>query len=85
MFWKGHKGGRNNRNGFAEVLGGDTNIQQNMMFEFSKIQKKYTINDKPEMIDFYMIQNDRKKIKQGRNNFSQQGVKTCRIKIIKHF
>lgn len=51
----------NNRNGFAEVLGGDTNIQQNMMLEFSKIQRKYTINDKPEMIDFYMIQNDRKK------------------------
>lgn len=53
--------GGNNRNRFAEVLGGDTNIQQNMMLKFSKIQKKYTINDKPEMIDFYMIQNDRKK------------------------
>lgn len=33
--------------------------------EFSKIQKKYTINDKPEMIDFYMIQNNKKKASKG--------------------
>ena len=29
--------------------------------DFSKIQNKYTINDKPVMIDFYMIQNNRTK------------------------
>lgn len=30
----------NNRDGFAEVLGGDTNIQQNMMYEILKDTKE---------------------------------------------